>query len=207
MNKKQIIGIILIIAVLSIVVGTASLLSHYNIMIGTAVLTCNDFNVTFTHPFEDVLGTSGWSTTDHMINLNINKSYFTDGNVITNQGTLTHRGTRGLGISTGEPDEIDWNEIDGNEIMEVHFDVPMVVKGIELRSIFNESSGIEQAVLEFYIDSNLYTQQTVSAVQSSGNGILYIDTTSITKRIDKIEFSAPNDGCSEFALAKLVLCK
>jgi len=202
MKKRQIIGVAMAVGIVfAVSIGAGSLLSNYGKLVGIAELTCEDKNATFTHPFEDVTSsTSEWSTTDNAVNLNTTIIYFRDGNVTTNQGKLTHRGTRGLGISLGEFDEID-----RSERLTIQFDVPMVVKGLELRSLFNESCGVERATIEFYGKS--YVSRDVSADQNSNTGVLYVDTTGLTMRIDKIVLSAPSDGHSEFSLAKLVLCK
>jgi len=120
---------------------------------------------------------------------------------------LSHRLTRGLGVSAGEPDEVD-----GDEKIEITFSEAYWVNSLELRSLFNELATPqnirEEAVVDFYLgDSITHTEPFIGSELSDagGRGEVRISyTTPIFT--DRLVFYVP-EGLpeSEFALARLVV--
>jgi len=155
--------------------------------------------------------TSTWSTNNSMVNLGKNAlsllgdtahlyGYKSDGSPYN----LTQRGTRGLGVGTGEPDEID-----DPEKIEIVFDEPILINEFQVRSLFtNENGGDEEGDIDLYNGTTLVKSYHLSGAEAGGNGVL--NTIGSDQAIDKIVFYvAPGQSYtsySEFAVSKLRVC-
>jgi len=167
--------------------------------------------VSFVQPLTGVDGdTSGWSTGDGMVNLGTNTWSLLGGkatvNGYKNGGVynLTHRGTRGLGVGTGEPDEVD-----NPERIEIVFGEPVFVNEFEVRSLFKEGTGDEEGDVELYNGGTPVASYHLTAEQSTGgNGVL--ETLGTDQAVDTIVFYVKSGQDyttdSEFAVAKLRVC-
>ncbi len=156
--------------------------------------------------------TSGWSTTTTMVNLGVSHWSLlsgmasVDGYEDGNAGILTHRGIRGLGVYGGlNDDEVDTIQL--TERIEITFTIDSYVNSLEVRSLFDESAGLEQGVVDFYLDSTKFYTENLAGVQPTGtDGILAISY-GAPKLVDKLVFYVPSGqtytGYSEFAVAKL----
>ncbi len=121
------------------------------------------------------------------------------------EAPLSHRLTRGLGVSGGEPDEVD-----GNESIQIEFVVEHLVYGLELRSLYDASAAppnvIEAAAVDFYRGGVLIHTETLtgSELQSAGgNGVADVSYPEPI-RADRLVFYVPGGlSSSQFALAKL----
>jgi predicted ribosomally synthesized peptide with SipW-like signal peptide len=159
--------------------------------------------------FEGVDDPIGWSTGDGMVDLNQN-SWSLLGGTATVYGykngdpyDLSHRGTRGLGVIAGENDEVD-----GPERIEIVFDNPVLVNMFEVRSLFDETTGAEEGIVELYSNSGTVleaTYQLTGVELTGGDGVL--STLGANIAVDTIVFYVP-DGYndSEFAVAKARVC-
>ncbi len=141
----------------------------------------------------------GWSINDNMVNLG------TDNWSLLN-GTLTHRGTRGLGVFGMEDDEVD--SIDKLERLEITFDTPHCLSYLEVRSLFdNEGPGgeTEEGDIDLYLAGSPVSSYHPVGVEDSGNGSWNTSVPDIL--VDKIVFYVNNTqsyaGYSEFAVAKV----
>ena len=94
------------------------------------------------------LGTDNWS----LLNGTATVTGYRNGG----SGILTHRGTRGLGVSGAEDDEVD--SIDKLERVEITFDTPHRLSYLEVRSLFdNEGPGgePEEGDIDLYLGGTL----------------------------------------------------
>jgi len=159
--------------------------------------------------FAGVDDTTGFSTGDNTVDLK--KTAFSilsgQGSVTGfkngGQGNLTHRGTRGLGVYPGELDEVD-----EPERIEITFTKPYLVDYVELRSLFadecNDGGSDEKAHIRYYLAGNLVGSEDPVGVETGGNGT-WSKSYASPIAADKVVFYAEDDGCSEFAVAKLGL--
>ncbi|RLG55630.1 MAG: hypothetical protein DRN88_05405, partial [Candidatus Hydrothermarchaeota archaeon] len=170
--------------------------------------------ISFVQPLSGVDGdTSGWSTDDTMVNLGTNNWSLLNGTATVTgyrnggSGILTHRGTRGLGVSGAEDDEVD--SIDKLERLAITFDTPHCLSYLEVRSFFdNEGPGgePEEGDIDLYLGGSHVQYYHPQGNQSHGiNGVWNISVPDIL--VDRIKFYV-NDtqgyaGYSEFAVAKL----
>jgi hypothetical protein len=158
--------------------------------------------------------TSSWSADGSMANLGTNSWSLLGGTAWVNayrgddDGILTHRGTRGLGIFGAENDEIDSNC--RLERLEIAFNQPQYLNSFEVRSLYVEKLWCwtfpEKGIVDFYLEDNKYYTQLMTGVETGGKGIasfVYGDP----YVIDKLVFYVPDDKCgtrlSEFSVAKL----
>jgi len=163
--------------------------------------------ISFIHPFSEVDGdTSGWSINDSEVNLGTCTWSLLSGSADINgykNGSaynLTHRGTRGLGVAGGESDEID-----DPEKIEIVFDSPILVNKFEVRSLFDEATGIEEGEVELYLGGSIVQSYHLTGTEAGGNGVL--TTFGTNQAVDKIVFYvASGYPDSEFAVAKLRVC-
>lgn len=119
---------------------------------------------------------------------------------------LSHRLTRGLGVYSGELDEVD--SISYKEKISISFNEDVTANSFTVRSLFIEDTGTEQGRINFFDDgvwlSSAYIDLT--AVESGGNGELTVlaDPTLV---FDEVRFVVPLDQnytpYSEFAVASL----
>jgi len=168
---------------------------------------CSNISFLSEDGFEGVDSPTGWSTGDGMVNLGTNTWSLLGGTATVNgykNGSpynLTHRGTRGLGVISGENDEVD-----GPEKIEIVFDEPVLVNMFEVRSLFNEATGAEEGRVELYSGSTLEKTYQLTGVELTGtNGVLSTLGTDIA--VDRIVFYVPSGHPqSEFAVAKARVC-
>jgi hypothetical protein len=106
-----------------------------------AIAAAESVTIRFVQPLAGLDGdTSGWSTSDSMVNLGtdtwslLNGTANVTGFRAGNPGSLTHRGTRGLGIDGSEADEVD--SVSSQERLEVRFASPRLLTFLEVRSLF-----------------------------------------------------------------------
>lgn len=163
--------------------------------------------------------TSWWSSNDSMVNLNTYQLSLLSGSAEAIgydglcKGWLTQRGTRGLGISGSENDEID--SYDKVEKLVFTFDAPVYMNSFEVRSLYYESNlltngdHMERGVANFYLDSaNVYTQCLTGSenISAGGDGIASYSYDQ-PFLIDKIVFNVPANKWytyqSEFSVAKM----
>ncbi|MFA5163966.1 MAG: hypothetical protein WC481_00160 [Candidatus Omnitrophota bacterium] len=163
--------------------------------------------------------TSWWSSNDSMVNLNTYQLSLLSGSAEAIgydglcKGWLTQRGTRGLGISGSENDEID--SYDKVEKLVFTFDAPVYMNSFEVRSLYYESSlltngdHMERGVANFYLDSaNVYKQCLTGSenISAGGDGIASYSYDQ-PFLIDKIVFNVPANKWytyqSEFSVAKM----
>ena len=130
-------------------------------------------------------------------------------------GSLTHRGTRGLGI-WGGVSGID-DEIDGVNLLErieISFNQAQYLNSLQVRSLFVEpelwNPGVEQGVVDFYLNGdNFFTQHMMGTDDFSAPGTKGIVSFAYPtpKIIDKLVFYVPQgetySSGSDFAVAKL----
>ena len=158
---------------------------------------------------------AGWSTNNSL--KKINSSYTLLNGMATVSGykngsyALSHRLTRGLGVWSGEFDEVDFKS-DRPERIEITFDVvDYYVNSLEVRSLFKQggvdSWGTEKGTIDFWLDgSSFYTENLVGQM-SGGNGALVVSY-GTPKLVDKLVYYIPTgmgivSRESEFAVAKL----
>jgi len=171
---------------------------------------CDEISFLYNDGFEGVDGdTSGWSTGNSTVNLS-QSSWSLLGGTATVYGyknddpyNLTHRGVRGLGVAGGENDEVD-----DPEKIEIVFLSSVYINEFEVRSLFEEAVGEEEADVELYNGAALVTTYHLTAEQSGGDGVL--KTFGINQPVDKIVFYVKSGQTytaeSEFAVAKLRVC-
>jgi len=163
--------------------------------------------------FEGVDDTTGFSTSGGTNNLGkshldiLNGKGDVNGYWNGNSANFGHRGIRGLGVwGGGDDDEVDYT-IGRWERIEITFDKPYYIDYVELRSLFaNECVGTgEKAHIEYYLDNNLVASENPIGVQTTGGNGTWSKNYSVPILTDKIKFYAENDGCSEFAVARIGL--
>jgi len=180
----------------------------------TPICVADVSTISFVQPLSGVDGdTSGWSTTDSMVNLGTDNWSLLNGTATVTgyrnggSGTLTHRGTRGLGVSGAEDDEVD--SIDKIERLEITFDTPHCLSYLEVRSLFaNEGPNgePEEGDIDLYLGgSHVGNYHPVGGEGPGINGVWNISVPDIL--VDRIKFYV-NDtqeyaNYSEFAVAKL----
>ncbi len=122
-------------------------------------------------------------------------------------GNLTHRGTRGLGVHTGE-----WDEVDNPDSIIITFDQPHYLNYLEVRSLFFEPmlGGREEGDVFGYLNNSLtFTQHLVGVenIYTPGTDGSLEFTYLIPSVIDTLEFTVLSGkhytNFSEFAVAKL----
>ncbi len=160
--------------------------------------------------------TSAWSTTDATASLGssswslLSGMASVDAYINGSSGTLSHRGTRGLGVlDTGDADEVDIG-VSGVERIEITFpNLDYYVNSLEVRSLFTgEGPGgaPEQGVVDFWRDGSSFYTESLVAVQSGGNGVLAVSY-GPPYLVDKLVFHIPTgqsySSFSELAVAKL----
>ncbi len=158
--------------------------------------------------------TFAWSTNDAMKDLGVGMwdllggtakvtGYIND----TQVGNLTHRGTRGLGILSGEDDEVN-----NPESIIITFDQPQYLSYLEIRSLFNEPhlGGIEEGDVFGYLNgSETFTQHLIGIenIQAPGTDGSREFTYETPYVIDTLKFTVlPGEtytDFSEFAVTKL----
>jgi len=166
--------------------------------------------------FTGVDSPTGWSTGDNMVNLGTDNWSLLNGTATVTgyrnggSGILTHRGTRGLGVSGAEDDEVD--SIDKLERVEITFDTPHRLSYLEVRSLFdNEGPGgePEEGDIDLYLGGTLVIHYNLIGVEPSGApgavGKVNISVPDIL--VDRIKYYV-NDtqgyaNYSEFAVARL----
>lgn len=182
------------------------------VVMGGAMAASED--VSFVVPFAGVDDdTSGWSTDDSMVNLGVSElSLISSLGTLTGYdaaglGILTQRGTRGLGVSGLEEDEIGkMVPPPVPESIEIEFDEAVELTYVEVRSLFFEDGHAEEGDIDFYLEGNLVYNEHLVGVELPGtNGELGFDYDGIA--VDKLVFHV-KDGedyseWSEFAVAKL----
>ena len=117
---------------------------------------------------------------------------------------LSHRLTRGLGVYSGELDEVD--SLSYKEKIQITFADPVTVNSFTVRSLFIENTGIEQGRVNFLLDgSNVYSIDLV-AILSGGNGEL-TKFANPAQLVDEIKFVVKENQeytpYSEYAVASL----
>ena len=166
--------------------------------------------ISFADSLEEVDGdTSTWSSNDSTVNLSQTSWSLLGGGATVygykNGGAynLTHRLTRGLGVSGGEEDEVD-----DPERIEIVFLSSVYINEFEIRSLFEESTGEEEADVELYNGSTPVATYHLTAEQSGGDGVL--KTFGTNQPVDKIVFYVKSGQSytanSEFAVGKLRVC-
>jgi len=151
-------------------------------------------------PTDDTLGVSSLSLLGGMASVD---AYINGGS-----GTLYERATRGLGVLGGtNDDEVESSSVSGVEKIEITFPtLDYYVNSLEVRSLFIETDGTEQGVVDFYLDGSVVDTQNLVAVQSTGNGVLAISY-GTPVLVDKLVFHVPTGqtytNFSELAVAKL----
>jgi hypothetical protein len=174
-------------------------------------------------------GTVNWSTNDNYVDLAKQSYSLLGGNAAVSayengsNAILSHRLTRGLGVISNEPDEVD--RIDGVEHIDITFDtMPYYVHEIEVRSLFDTDTtgtNAEWAAIAFYKEAVLLQTAYLkgSEVLNTGDGDASWAGPSIL--VDKLVFYVPtkaelqgagfsisgtyDPGLSEFAVAKLTV--
>jgi len=174
------------------------------------ILPCDRISFLYEDSFKGVdPDTSGWSTGNSTINLGQTSWSLLGGEATVygykngNPYNLTHRGVRGLGVAGGENDEVD-----DPEKIEIVFSTPVYINEFEVRSLFEEAAGEEEADVELYNGVSLVTAYHLTAEQSGGNGVL--TTFGTNQAVDKIVFYVASGQTytpeSEFAVSKLRVC-
>ncbi len=120
--------------------------------------------------------------------------------------TLTHRGTRGLGVLGGEFDEVD--SLNGLERIEITFDIPAYIGYLEVRSLFTNDPDTEEGEVKFYLaGAEVYTEHLVGLEAAPQDGSVAKDYSASPILADELIFFVPQGqkytGMSEFAVAKL----
>ncbi len=157
--------------------------------------------------FTGVDNTTGFSTSDSTNNLGKSGLSLLDGfGQVTASADLSHRGTRGLGVSGGEPDEID-----GSENITITFDEPVYLMSYELRSLFViDQPEVEYAEVLIYNGATLVATDNVAGVEAlgSGDGDVIVDRTDSPILADKLVFQV-NEAYralqNEYAVAALTV--
>lgn len=123
----------------------------------------------------------------------------------TQPGNLTHRGTRGLGVHTGEFDEVN-----NPESIFITFNQPQYLSYLEVRSLFVEPHGIEEGDVFGYLNGGRAFNQHLKGIEKikcpGTNGSLAFNYKT-PYIIDTLQFTVrPGQSYtdfSEFAVAKL----
>jgi len=209
-----------------------------------AVLCCAAFcsrnasamldTISFVSPLENVDDTTGWSAGDSLVSLNHSYNLLSGNATVSayinlNDASLSHRLTRGLGVYSGELDEIDRVDVAGQASSIEHIDIVFTsqdyfVSSIEVRSLFDfDTTGAneEWAAIAFYNDNALLQTAYLKGSEDWANPLLDGDalwTGSVLA--DKLLFYVPtlselqivyptysfgdfNPALSEFAVARL----
>ena len=153
-----------------------------------------------------------WSPGDGDVSLATNTLSLLSGMATLNayfdgqQGTLSHRMTRGLGVMGGSNnDEVD--TVSNLERIEITFTIDSYVNSLEVRSLFIEGGTTEQGVVDFYLGggSSFYTESLVAQTSASPGALVVNYATPML--VDKLVFYVPSGelytSFSEFAVAKL----
>ena len=158
--------------------------------------------------------TASWSSSDTMVDLGTQTWSLLGAmaSVTSFGGNLTHRGTRGLGVSKGEQDEVDSYGC-APERIEIQFTKAYALYYLEVRSLFYEPSlwnpGTEEGSVDFYLNNTKFYNEHLTGVQDISQGTKGIVSASysLPKVIDKLVFYVPQGQSytsqSEFAVAKL----
>ncbi|MCD6468348.1 MAG: PKD domain-containing protein [Thermoplasmata archaeon] len=180
----------------------------------------SSWTISFVQPLVGVDGdTSGWSNGNNMVNLGTDMWSLLNGTALVRGytremfcHTLTHRGTRGLGINGHESDEVD--SYGRPEVIEISFNKPHYLNALQVRSLFSgEGPGgnhPEEGDVEFYLTNTLINTTHLVGVENihtpGTKGIVNV-TFSKEILVDKIIFwvkpDQPYTSYSEFAVAKL----
>mgnify|MGYP000147264956 CR=1 FL=1 len=232
MKTKELITSILIIATTTILLSSATFSFFTDKEISKRnILIAGDLDLRFVAPGECELAISflaednfigvdsptGWSNGNNMVNLGVSHWDLLGGTADVNAyrdgdtGTLTHRGTRGLGVFGDENDEIDNKNIDTNERIVITFDTPHYLCGFEIRSLYienyNGNSMTEQGDVKLFLCGNEVGYYHLEADGEGGiDGILAQDVPHIL--VDKIVFYLEEKGYnswSEYAVARIYL--
>jgi len=170
--------------------------------------------ISFIQPLNGVDGnTSAWSDDSSTVNLGVDSwsllggSATVTGYTNSQSHSLTHRGTRGLGVHGQETDEIDSH--DQPEKMIVTFNDPVNVDEFEVRSLFsNEPNSPEEGNVDLYLGNSLVDSYHLVATDSGTNGVFNKEISS--QLVDRIEFYIPENqsytSFSEYAVAKINVC-
>ncbi|MFH1413952.1 MAG: PEP-CTERM sorting domain-containing protein [Candidatus Omnitrophota bacterium] len=166
--------------------------------------------VSFVDPFSGADTTSGWSNSDATTTLSYSSFTILEGlgTVTAYLGdslrNLTHRATRGLGVTGGEDDEVDYRPGRAQERIEITFANPRFIDYVEIRSLyFPERGDQEVANLHYWLGATNVGNATLVGVMplGSGNGLV---STSPNLHLDKIVFQVDEaTNLSDFAVAKL----
>ena len=169
----------------------------------------NATTISFVSPLSGVDDTSGFSAGDSSVDVGTNHLNLLGGtgDVNTNSPHLTHRLTRGLGVKGGEDDEVD--SYGTQEKIIITFDTPKSLSSFEVRSLFNEETGIEQGDVDMFLGVTLVHNEHLVGSQLTGtDGVLAV-TYGSPFVVDKLVFYVQQDQSytshSEFAVAKLVV--
>lgn len=183
------------------------------LILGTAGLaSATPVTISFVDTLENVDSGPTFSVGDGVVNLGITSFTILGGfgTVASIDGApsanLSHRLTRGLGVYSGELDEVD--SLSYKEKISISFNDYVTVNYLTVRSLFIESDGVEKGRINFFKDGSYLGAEAIdlTAVQSGGNGELTVLADS-TLLIDEIRFVVPlgqsYTSFSEYAVAKL----
>jgi len=158
--------------------------------------------------------TSAWSSSDAQVELaeswsllNGNAAVYGYSTISPDavSGTLTQRGTRGLGILGNENDEVDY--INTKEGIKIVFNTDYYLTSLEVRSLFNEPDGIEEARINLKNDGVRIDWIDLLGVQSPGTDGIVQYVLAEPVLVDELRFTIAQDSeakdFSEFALARL----
>jgi len=224
--NREILMSILVIGVLAVLLSSSTISFFSDVDVSkNNVILAGDLDLRFVAPGECKLAISflhedsfagvdspnGWSTGDGMVNLGTDHWSLLDGTADVyayrngDSGTLTHRGTRGLGVNGGENDEID--NVNREESIVITFDIPQYLCKFEVRSLFaGETNGDEYGDVKLYLHNSQVGYYHLQAVEAGGDGILEQGVPDIL--VDKIIFYLENgnyNGWSEYAVARIYL--
>ena len=167
--------------------------------------------ISFADSLQGVDGdTSVWSAGDGTVSLGTNTWSLLSGMATVSSSEngspeyLSHRLTRGLGVLTDEPDEID--TITGTEKIDITFTIDSYVNSLQVRSLFAgepDPLGKEEGIVDFYLNGTNFYTENLTAVTAAIPGALTINY-STPMLVDKLRFYVPSDqSYSTFAVAKL----
>jgi hypothetical protein len=149
-----------------------------------------------------------WSAGDGVVEINSSYSLLsgmaTVAGYISDDDTfaLSHRLTRGLGVSNSDTQTKEHDEVDSYaraERIEITFDVvDYYVNSFEVRSLFNPDTGwdpdIEMGAVDFYLDGTMFYTEHLTGVESlpaETDGVVEV-TYSTPYLVDKLVFYVPS---------------
>lgn len=178
-----------------------------SVVLVSGVVSAEEVSFLYEDNFTGVDDTTGFSTSDSEVSLGttvltlLGDTAEISGFRSGTSESLSHRGTRGVGVVEGAFDEVD-----GPEKIVVVFEVPRTLQELELRSLFSEEyCGDEVATVKLYDASNVLIETDMFLGVPSGEVIHTYDDVVVKKIEYYVAAGEDYSECTEFAVARILL--